>query len=437
MAPKSIRNGVINLLIIVFCYIGNMRTRLILTTFLSLVCGTSAIHAEYSDHRRKNLDSLENVVAKYTPDRIEKASEEEIKDLIGAYDNLMNGYLQINRERSILFARKQIALASRMGWLVKKSDAEKTIGKHYWGSEQYDSAMFYFNLALEDVDRIAEIASDPENSEGYSQETVDDSYSSLYGAIGNCLNMMDSIPRAMEYYRKAGEIFEKHGWNESNAILYYNMGETWREEKDFDQAKECYDTSLKYALESGDSLQISAAMKGLGNLWLDRGKTRKAFKYLKEADSYYSLHDDQEFRARIETLDLIGQVLSQQKKQLRIFTLGALLLAIMALLLLAVSRRAFIFRRQRDAADEVIDEAMAEKNNGIPTAEKDSDKPLLTAREAEILRLIASGMTSPQMADKIFLSLATIKWYRKRLLEKFEASNTAELISKAKEKGLV
>ena len=46
-------------------------------------------------------------------------------------------------------------------------------------------------------------------------------------------------------------------------------------------------------------------------------------------------------------------------------------------------------------------------------------------------------MTSPQMADKIFLSLATIKWYRKRLLEKFEASNTAELISKAKEKGLV
>ena len=105
-----------------------MRTRLILTTFLSLVCGTSAIHAEYSDHRRKNLDSLENVVVKYTPDRIEKASEEEIKDLIGAYDNLMNGYLQINRERSILFARKQIALASRMGWLVKKSDAEKTIG---------------------------------------------------------------------------------------------------------------------------------------------------------------------------------------------------------------------------------------------------------------------------------------------------------------------
>ena len=421
----------------VFYYIGDMRTRLILATVLFLACGTATIHAEYSDHRRKNLDSLENVVVKYTPDIIEKATEEELKDLIGAYDNLMNGYLQINRERSILFARKQIALASRMGWLVKKSDAEKTIGKHYWGSEQYDSAMFYFNLALKDVDRIAEIAADSVNSQGYSQETVDDSYSSLYGAIGNCLNMMDSIPRAMEYYRKAGEIFEKHGWNESNAILYYNMGETWREEKDFDQAKECYDTSLKYALASGDSLQISAAMKGLGNLWLDRGKTRKAFRYLKEADSYYSLHDDQEFRARIETLDLMGKVLSQQKKQLIVITLGAVLLAIMTLVLLAVSRRAFIFRRQRDAADEVIGEALAEKDNDDSTADKGPDKPSLTERETEILRLIASGMTSPQMADKIFLSIATIKWYRKRLLEKFDAVNTAELISKAKEKGLI
>lgn len=414
-----------------------MRTRLILATVLFLACGTATIHAEYSDHRRKNLDSLENVVVKYTPDKIEKATEEELKDLIGAYDNLMNGYLQINRERSILFARKQIALASRMGWLVKKSDAEKTIGKHYWGSEQYDSAMFYFNLALKDVDRIAEIAADSVNSQGYSQVTVDDLYSSLYGAIGNCLNMMDSIPRAMEYYRKAGEIFEKHGWNESNAILYYNMGETWREEKDFDQAKECYDTSLKYALASGDSLQISAAMKGLGNLWLDRGKTRKAFRYLKEADSYYSLHDDQEFRARIETLDLMGKVLSQQKKQLIVITLGAVLLALMTLVLLAVSRRAFIFRRQRDAADEVIDEALAEKDNDDSTADKGPDKPSLTERETEILRLIASGMTSPQMADKIFLSIATIKWYRKRLLEKFDAVNTAELISKAKEKGLI
>ena len=109
-----------------------MNVRPILTIAVILPLASAILRAEYTDHRRKNLDSLENVVVKYTPDRIENATEEELSDLINAYDNLMNGYLQINRERSILFARKQIALASKKGWLVKKSDAEKTLGKHFW-----------------------------------------------------------------------------------------------------------------------------------------------------------------------------------------------------------------------------------------------------------------------------------------------------------------
>lgn len=405
-----------------------MNVRPILTIAVILPLASAILRAEYTDHRRKNLDSLENVVVKYTPDRIENATEEELSDLINAYDNLMNGYLQINRERSILFARKQIALASKKGWLVKKSDAEKTLGKHFWAMEQYDSAMLYYMNALSDVDKIAKIAADPDNSNGYSQATADDSYSSLYGAIGNLYNMMDSIPKAMEYYRMAGEIFDKYGWNESNSILYHNIGETYLDLKDYPQARENYEKSLHYALASGDTLQISSAYTGLGALYLELGRTRKALKYLKEADNYYSLHEDQEFRARIETLDLMGQVLSLQKKQLRTITLTAILLALLTVILAAVLRKAWIFRRQRDAADEAIDEAIEEGK---------SDETTLTERETEILPLIASGMTSPQIADKLFLSLSTIKWHRKRLLEKFDSANTAELISKAKEKGFI
>jgi len=62
---------------------------------------------------------------------------------------------------------------------------------------------------------------------------------------------------------------------------------------------------------------------------------------------------------------------------------------------------------------------------------------VLTERENQVLRLIAEGLTSPQIADKICLSLPTIKWYRKKLMIKLDAANTAELISKAKEKRLV
>ncbi|MBQ6952978.1 MAG: helix-turn-helix transcriptional regulator [Bacteroidales bacterium] len=61
----------------------------------------------------------------------------------------------------------------------------------------------------------------------------------------------------------------------------------------------------------------------------------------------------------------------------------------------------------------------------------------MTDREREILPLLAAELTSPQIADKLYLSLPTIKWYRRRLLDHFDAKNTSEMVAKAKELGLL
>ena len=53
-----------------------MNVRPILTIAVILPLASAILRAEYTDHRRKNLDSLENVVVKYTSDRIENATEE-------------------------------------------------------------------------------------------------------------------------------------------------------------------------------------------------------------------------------------------------------------------------------------------------------------------------------------------------------------------------
>lgn len=65
------------------------------------------------------------------------------------------------------------------------------------------------------------------------------------------------------------------------------------------------------------------------------------------------------------------------------------------------------------------------------------DLPLLTRREKEVLELIAAGMTNNEMAEKLFVSPATIDTHRKNLLAKFSAKNTAILIKAAVEKGMV
>ena len=255
--------------------------RKIAAVVLVLFCCSSAL-AQYSDHRGHNTDSLERVVSGWTPEKIALASDEEIDGLLTAYKDLMWGYLQINRERSMMFARKTLALSQEKGYWFAYFDAAKVLGMHYYAAEQWDSAIFYYNKSLDAIKTMEGGATTPQHPEGYPQSTIDDAKSTLYGALGNMYNMMD--------YKKAGEIFDKYGWKESNAILWYNMGETWLDEGDYSQAEECYNKSLGYARESGDSLQISSPLKGLGALYLAQGKTSRALKCLEEADKYYSLH---------------------------------------------------------------------------------------------------------------------------------------------------
>ena len=94
--------------------------------------------------------------------------------------------------------------------------------------------------------------------------------------------------------------------------------------------------------------------------------------------------------------------------------------------------------------DEVISALGPSPEDEVNPAEAEEDapaggeeEPLLTDRELEILPLIAAGLTSQQIADKLYLSLPTIKWYRKRMLVKFEAANSADMVAKAKERGLI
>lgn len=60
-----------------------------------------------------------------------------------------------------------------------------------------------------------------------------------------------------------------------------------------------------------------------------------------------------------------------------------------------------------------------------------SNVPLITRREKEVLGLIADGFTNNEIAQKLFISVATVDTHRKNLLAKFECKNIASLIKLA------
>lgn len=63
--------------------------------------------------------------------------------------------------------------------------------------------------------------------------------------------------------------------------------------------------------------------------------------------------------------------------------------------------------------------------------------PKLTKRETEILKLIALGRTSVQIADELFLSPLTIETHRKRMMSKFKTKNMMSLIKIAADNRLI
>jgi DNA-binding NarL/FixJ family response regulator len=69
--------------------------------------------------------------------------------------------------------------------------------------------------------------------------------------------------------------------------------------------------------------------------------------------------------------------------------------------------------------------------------QKKNMMPPITTREKEVLNLVAQGLTTKEIAAKLFISTNTVQTHRKHLIEKFNASNSTAMLNSAKDLGLI
>ena len=89
---------------------------------------------------------------------------------------------------------------------------------------------------------------------------------------------------------------------------------------------------------------------------------------------------------------------------------------------------------------EAVSKAMLQRIDGGSKKRKEIDKSLhneLSKREQEVLELICQELTTPEIAEKLYLSPRTVEGYRKQLLEKTGTRNTAGLVIWAVRQGIV
>jgi len=62
---------------------------------------------------------------------------------------------------------------------------------------------------------------------------------------------------------------------------------------------------------------------------------------------------------------------------------------------------------------------------------------LITTREREILNLISIGNSSTQIAKALYISIETVKSHRKNMRRKLEVCNSASMVRKAYDVGIL
>lgn len=80
--------------------------------------------------------------------------------------------------------------------------------------------------------------------------------------------------------------------------------------------------------------------------------------------------------------------------------------------------------------------SIAEKMINFMSVQNVSEK-ILSNKENEVLTLISEGLTTKEIANKLFVSSRTIETHRANILKKLEVKNTAELIKKAAQINLI
>lgn len=78
-------------------------------------------------------------------------------------------------------------------------------------------------------------------------------------------------------------------------------------------------------------------------------------------------------------------------------------------------------------------------DDGQPAGGRPAGQPLLprlTDRETEVLRLVATGLTYPQIADRLTLSPRTVQNHVQNTLSKLQLHNKAQLVRYALEQGV-
>jgi DNA-binding CsgD family transcriptional regulator/tetratricopeptide (TPR) repeat protein len=238
--------------------------------------------------------------------------------------------------------------------------------------------------------------------------------------VGIALNSLGAIAqfqgnwkRAMACYVESQAICREAGDKEQLAVVLHNLGIALLHQGDARQAQTCFAEGLALSREIGLQYGIGMNLAGLAGVAAALGQAERSAHLFGAADNlFYSIGEVVEPQDRVE-YDRNAAVARAQ-------------LGDQAFALAWNAGRAMPIEQAIALALEPLPETqhVPPPSSAPQPAVAAARYPAgLTAREVEVLRLIAQGLTDAQVAERLILSIHTVHAHLRSIYDKLEVSS--------------
>jgi predicted ATPase/DNA-binding CsgD family transcriptional regulator len=246
----------------------------------------------------------------------------------------------------------------------------------------------------------------------------------IAGALNN-ISMVEIIrgnyDRAEELMSEGLEVIRQVGDKERIATMTDGLGRILLRKGDLERAASTINSSLMMVIEMQDSWATAYSLEGLAEAACAQGKPNRAAQLLGAAEAYYS-----NMRARLDYLDIetydrcvaTARALLGDQAYDGAFAEGHSKTAEQAAALEepTESRRSEGSRPgfpQQSGREKALDDTIRNPQSAIRNSEG-----VLSAREVEVLRLVAQGLSDTDVAAQLFLSRHTVNAHLRNIYSK-------------------
>jgi len=263
--------------------------------------------------------------------------------------------------------------------------------------------------------------------------------------LGNVHRAMGNYAEAERHYRKSLRIKKDYKDPEGIAVTAKHLGEISLLQHDYRAAQQLFEQSLSIYQKLNDKGGLAAAHQGLGQVAFQAGAADLAAHHFREA---------LDIASKISFVPLLLSLL---------IDVGTLMLNNnlkkrgVELLRLVHDHPAGNQQQQEKAASLLDDQAInhdaplpdlnttiialqTELLDFVPDSAAAKGSPLidpLTDRELEVLHLIGQGLSNPAIAERLIISVGTVKAHTNRIYGKLGVTNRVEAVTKAQELSLL